>query len=416
MNQIKVLITAEHASKKFGGEAVLPLHYFRLLNKRGFETRLIVHERTKAELDALFPNEKEFIFYIKDTAVHIWLLKFQQLFPRRLGEGSVGVLFRLFTQYFTRMRAKELIKKHGINIVHQPIPVSPKDPSLMVNLDVPVVIGPLNGGMNYPDTFKGSESKWVQIYVIIARFLSNVVNHLIRGKIEAAVILVANSRTKNALPVGIKGSVIEIVENGVDLNDFAPPNQIKTGPANSLNLVFVGRLVDWKCLDIAIEAIKSANTKQLSLTVLGDGPMKSGWQQLAKDLGIAAQVNFKGWVSPEEVAEIMGKSDALVLPSVYECGGAVVLEAMAKGIPVIASKWGGPADYLDNTTGILIEATNKMQMVNDFANAFDALAKDPEYRKKLAIAALAKVTKEFDWEYKIDCVLNVYKTAIENHK
>lgn len=413
MNQIKVLIVAEHASKKFGGEAVLPLHYFRLLRKRGIETWLIVHERTKEELDALFPNEKNYIEYIKDTATHKWLWKLSGCLPRRLAEATLGVLMRLLTQYMAKTRAIELIKSQRIDVVHQPIPVSPKDPSLLFNLGVPVVIGPLNGGMDYPPAFKGSESVWVHRFVYIARLLSNVVNQLIRGKIEAAVILVANPRTKYALPAGIKGKVIEIVENGVDLHDFVPPKEIKSGAANSLKLLFVGRLVDWKRLDIAIEAIKYATTKELSMVVLGEGPMKAEWQQLANTLGVADKIDFKGWVLPEEVAGIMEQCDALVLPSVYECGGAVVLEAMVKGIPAIATKWGGPADYLDNSTGILIDASNQQQMVKDFASAFDTLAQDPIYRKKLASAALAKVTQEYDWEYKINCVLPVYQQAID---
>ena len=68
---------------------------------------------------------------------------------------------------------------------------------------------------------------------------------------------------------------------------------------------------------------------------------------------------FHGFVSAGAMCRLLAGFDALVLPSLYECGGAVVLEAMAMGLPVIATKWGGPTDYLDEKTGILIEPTGR---------------------------------------------------------
>ncbi len=79
--------------------------------------------------------------------------------------------------------------------------------------------------------------------------------------------------------------------------------------------------------------------------------------------------------------------DALVLPSLYECGGAVVLEAMAMGLPVVATKWGGPADYLDESTGILIEPTGRESFINELAEAMIRLAQSPELRAQLGQAA-----------------------------
>lgn len=60
--------------------------------------------------------------------------------------------------------------------------------------------------------------------------------------------------------------------------------------------------------------------------------------------------------------------------SLYECGEAVVLEGMAAGLPVIATKWGGPADYLDETTGILIDPISREQMIIDAASSIKCLA------------------------------------------
>ena len=71
----RVLIVAEHASAKFGGEAFLPLHYFRLLRKRGVETYLLYHSRVRDELRATFPNEVSHMYFVEDMPVQRGLCK-----------------------------------------------------------------------------------------------------------------------------------------------------------------------------------------------------------------------------------------------------------------------------------------------------------------------------------------------------
>ena len=98
----------------------------------------------------------------------------------------------------------------------------------------------------------------------------------------------------------------------------------------------------------------------------------------------------------------------LVLPSLYECGGAVVLEAMAVGLPVIASNWGGPADYLDADCGILVSPKSRAQFVDDLGAAMLKLAGDAELRMKMGRAGRRRVEECFDWERKVDRILEIY--------
>jgi hypothetical protein len=123
--------------------------------------------------------------------------------------------------------------------VHQPIPVSPKTPSLMYHLGVPVVIGPLNGGMEYPPAFRREQGLLARLALVLGRAIANLFNLFLPGKRLARLILVANGRTKKALPSGIKGQVVELVENGVDFRIWQ-----KSVTAKSINapirFVFVG--------------------------------------------------------------------------------------------------------------------------------------------------------------------------------
>jgi len=408
---MRVCIVAEHASSKFGGEAVLPLHYFAGLRARGVEAWLVVHTRTREELEAALPDESGRLRFIPDAWFHRLLFRLSGFLPRRIGEASVGLLSQLTTQYLARKIVLELIAQKGVDLVHQPIPVSPRFPSLMSGLGVPVVIGPMNGGMEYPAAFRSAESGFSRVAIGFGRRLSDLFNSFLPGKKRADVLLVANERTRLALPAGVQGQVIELVENGVHLKTWALAKTTDrkasetTGTAKS-QFVFLGRLVDWKALDIVIEALR--HVPDAELVVIGDGPMREPWRLAAERLGVADRVTFTGFLPQAECAPHLHASLALVLPSIYECGGAVVLEAMASAVPVIATKWGGPADYLDSSCGFLIEPLSREALVQGFAAAMNKLVADLELRDRMGASGRARVEQQFDWDKKIDRILEIY--------
>src|SRR5262249_16691948 len=144
---LRILIVVEHASARFGGEAILPLHYFRRLRQRGIEAWLITHARTQEELSALLPEEKGRIFYIPDSWVHRILYQISKPFPRTIRYNTFEFVMRLLTQWLSRRIARNLVRKQRIDVIHQPIPVSPKSSSWLRDMGAPVIMGPMNGGM-----------------------------------------------------------------------------------------------------------------------------------------------------------------------------------------------------------------------------------------------------------------------------
>ncbi len=404
---LRVCIVAENASFRFGGEASLPLHYFSRLRQRGIEAWLIVHGRTRPELERLFPNDQDRIQYIPDRWYHKLIWKLSQPLPRRVSEATFGTLMVLINQLIQRNMVKRLIRELGIHVVHQPIPVSPKAPSFIYGLGVPVIIGPMNGGMDYPAAFRGAESLFTRITVAIGRSSANLINSLIPGKRDAALLLVANQRTREALPSPVRGKVIEIPENGVDLGIWKVA--ATTTSQSTPRFLFVGRLVDWKRLDFVLQAL--AKIPDAHLEIIGDGPMRTSWSDLATRLGIADRVHWLGWLPQPECATRLHGSVALLLPSIYECGGAVVLEAMACGIPVVATAWGGPADYLNANCGILVDPSDPAVIVDGFTHAMRTLLADPALCSRLGAEGRKRVETYFNWNEKIDQMLEIYSQA-----
>ena len=360
---MRIIIAADNASRRFGGEAFIPLNYFRLLLARKEDVRLVVHARNKSELTLQFPDELDRLYFVDDTPMHKALFWFGRFLPRRLADATTGLIIHLSTQLHQRRIVRELVKTHHVEVVHVPIPVSPKTPSLMWGLGAAVVIGPLNGGMDYPEAFRRERSFLSGLAFTFGRWLANFVNILIPGKRRADVILVANRRTREALPRGMTGHIVELVENGVDFSIWQQ-RSTKKEKNDLIQFVFVGRLIDWKALDVVLEAMhRLQGHLPVSLEIIGDGPMRDSWQTLTDRLGLGSVVKFSGWLSQEACALRLQQADVLVLPSLFECGGAVVLEAMAVGIPVIATAWGGPTDYLDKSCEILVKPQSRESLI-----------------------------------------------------
>jgi glycosyltransferase involved in cell wall biosynthesis len=264
--------------------------------------------------------------------------------------------------------------------------------------------------MEYPPAFRRNESWMSRTSIAVLKSLTEVGNTLLPGKKLAAVVLVANERTRSALSKNIRGQVIQMNENGIDIGTW---HSESTDAAGRIPLfVFVGRLVDWKALDIGIRALARVLTAELA--VVGDGPMLETWKSLAQELGVSQRIHFVGRESQQQYATRLKQSVGLVLPSLYESGGAVVLEAMATAKPVIATRWGGPVDYLDSSCGILVDPQSYEALVAGFAEAMQRLIDHPEMAKEMGEAGRRRAIRDFDWERRIDRMIDIYGAVISN--
>ena len=414
---MKIILVADHASIDFGGEAALPCHYFRILLARAIDVELVVHERSKPFLEKSFHNHQANIHYIRDSQWHRLIYFFQQQLPTRIGYLSFGFLLRTLTQIQQKHLVSQLISDPSNTVVHQVIPVSPKAPSMLFNMGVPVAFGPLNGGMTYPNAFSYYEGRLSNGFNRIGRLFSGLINRCFPGKLQANMIMVANERTKAALPKGLTGDVRIIVENGVDLSVWnkTPTAAEKTPP----QFIYIGRLVDWKAVDLLLTAFYQACEPfgKMALHIVGDGSERDTLEgMVSQHHNSNAQVIFHGWLPQRDIAPLLSRARALVLPSLYECGGAVVLEAMASSIAVISTNWGGPTDYLDSRCGLLVEPSSREALITGFKEAMLTLAQQPETAQQMGIAGRKKVEEQYNWERKVDEVMAIYQELLTSQQ
>ncbi|WP_252726207.1 glycosyltransferase [Acinetobacter indicus] len=127
-----------------------------------------------------------------------------------------------------------------------------------------------------------------------------------------------------------------------------------------------------KRVDLLITSFAKAfkNNKKVRLKIGGDGVLMSELQMLAKDLGVESQVIFLGKLSRQQVKEEMASSNAFVLSSEYETFGVVLVEALALGKPVIATKCGGPESIVTPEVGYLISKNSESEMTKAFLELY----------------------------------------------
>ena len=142
--------------------------------------------------------------FVPDTWVHRMLSNCGEFIPARVNEFTFGLLSHLYTQMLQRRIVRRLVSEHEIDVVHEPTPVSAKFPSLMFGLGAPVAMGPLNTAVKFPPAFRRSrQNRSVDILIAIGYQFVDFFNRIFPGKIQAETLMVANDRTKQALPSGV---------------------------------------------------------------------------------------------------------------------------------------------------------------------------------------------------------------------
>ena len=165
-----------------------------------------------------------------------------------------------------------------------------------------------------------------------------------------AVITVSDFGAKVLADYGVKATVIP---NGLDLSRFS----VAPAKAQPSKLVCIASLIPAKGIDFLIIAmsILRAHGKHYSLDLIGEGKHRPVLMELVKKLGLEQEISFLGQILPAKVESMLHDYDVLVMPSLRESFSMVIIEAMASGLPVIATRCGGPDNIVLAQTGILVE-------------------------------------------------------------
>ena len=224
------------------------------------------------------------------------------------------------------------------------------------------------------------------------------------------VIALTSVEAESLVRLGVPSDRIRIIPNGVDLKEFAglPPRRPN---GDTTELLFVGRCYPrQKGLEYLVKALPFLRSREsIRLTIVGEDwggvPML---RSLATALGVERQIVFKGALPRDEVIQAYASADIFVLPSLFEPFGIVLLEAMAAGLPVVASSVGGIVDVVaDGKTGLLIPPAKPSAL----AAGLEQLISDASLRARMAEEARRRVSA-YSWDLIVPRIVEVYRESI----
>src|SRR5215208_271002 len=200
---------------------------------------------------------------------------------------------------------------------------------------------------------------------------------------------------------GVEEDRVHFIPPGVNPSLFEGPFEDPFLGVGRPRVLFVGRLAPQKGVGTLVTAAGLLGDPRVQVVLVGDGPERKALEREAERLGVGGRLHFVGFLAHDRLPAVMSHADLLVLSSLYEELGTVLLEAMQAGLPIVASKTGGIPDVIkDGVNGLLVPPSEPEAL----AHAINRLLADRKLARRLSEGAQARA-KDYDWEVLAERVL-----------
>lgn len=367
-----------------------------------YDAHVVAHRRDRDALLRAIPDATfSFVGAIALGDTIRWVA--ERLFRGRWGLISILDLpdYAIFdaSAYAALLR---VTRRWDVSYVLRVNPISFRFPSVLPYLSVPVVTGPHNGGMDWPEGFRHLEAVEADSTGRV-RAVGDMLHRFVRDADGYARILVANEQCARTVPETARHNVSIVSENGVAELPRPSPHR-----GDARRVLFVGRLNPFKATDIALRAV-ARMPDDVSLTIVGDGTQRENLEILTDELGIRHRVTFVGHIPHEDVGHYYSLAGVFLFPSVRESGGGVVLEAMSYGLPCVVADWGGPAVYTRNA-GIQCRVDGPEVLEDDLVDALTCLLQNPSMAKTIGDNSREVIAQKYLWDGKVQ---EIHEIAVQ---
>lgn len=317
-----------------------------------------------------------------------------------LNFGLGWLLYYMLWQVVALKKARELHREVRFDLVHHVTFGKYSVPSHLHRLGIPLIFGPVGGAEKAPTPeFYGDFGPAARLaerfrlaHIALARF-----DPWLRSCARRAALAIGTTEESAAELRRIGAAHVDVLP-AISLPDdetamLGTFTQTKAKSAPSL--VFIGRLLAWKGVHLAIRGLASCRNADLTLRIIGDGPARARLVELVASLGLENRVEFSGNLPRTEVLKCLHEADGLLFPSLHDSGGYAVIESMAAALPVICLDLGGPGMFVTDECGWKVHAVEPKQTVRALAEALDAFADDPAERERRGTQARARCLRHF---------------------
>jgi glycosyltransferase involved in cell wall biosynthesis len=320
-------------------------------------------------------------------------------------------------QYAAWRLARRLHKEHAFDLAHHLTFGNDWIGSFIgAFLPVPYIHGPVGGGQKTPEPL-------LKEYTAYGRFAERVRrtaqwggrHDYVRRRClrKAKAILVCNKETRTKIPRQGRSKVFYFPVNGMSMEDLALV-QAAAKTDDVFRVLTAGRMHRLKGFAMAIKAFAAFARlhPNVELRIIGMGEEEARLKALAVKLGVAAKVLFIPWMARPDLLRAMAAADIFLFPSFRDGGGAVVIEAMAAGKPVIVLDSGGPGSHIEESWGVKIVPGEPEETAQSFAEALVRLYEDRALREALGRAARRRVEEFYIYDREGERMQEIYRLAL----
>jgi glycosyltransferase involved in cell wall biosynthesis len=428
MRKLRILTCAyacvyEEGTRVVGGEAVLGWNIVQQIG-RFHQVWVLTSASNRPGIEAELQRQAE----PNLTFVYIEMPRWLRPFLKFLG----GIQFYAYLwQIQAYLVARKLHKELKFDAFHHVTYANDWMASYVGGLlPVPYLRGPGGGAHRTPKAFLTEYSFMAHLWERFRTFMQWVLRHdpiYLRGQRRARVILLCNREAADAVPPRLRSKVQMFPVNGISAEDLrifsgangssgtAPDQGRRVLSDAAFQVLSAGKLLSLKGYALAIRGFApfAKRHSDVSFTIVGDGPERTRLENLIRDLGLEKQVQLKRWVPRPDVLALMRQCDTFLFPSLRDGGGAVVVEAMAAGKPVICMDLAGPGMHVTEDCGFKIPPRSPDEAIELMTQALERLYHDRELRVRMGHAGRARAEQVYSWDHLGERLRKIYEEVME---
>lgn len=312
--------------------------------------------------------------------------------------------------------AKQILASERIDLIHHLNMVTFREPGYLWKFDKPFVWGPISGcSMDQLNFLSGKAKAKGTIKNLINWVQIRLDNRVRRAVKKSSLIITPKKDTQKTFKIVFGVDTLLLQETGIKGN--IPILRKPTSEYGDLNILWVGRFIETKKLDIAIMTIKllsDAGIKNVKLHVVGFGlnDEERKYREMVENLGINEFVVWHGKQPNDKVQTLMQEMDLFLFTSISEVTSTVVLESLQNHLPVLCHDACGFGSVITNSVGRKIPLVSPRRSVIDFAESIKEL-NDKRYLLDEMQHNFDEVVSKLTYEYKGELMTKIYQDIVK---
>ncbi len=408
-----ILYSAYECNPNLGSDAYVGWSWVLSMSKYE-NVHVLTHERNREDIENFKKkNNINAVFHYIDTKSII-----NRIIGKRIGYFYDYVIWQKYAYRYV----KNLIKKTKIDVIHHVSIADFRVIGDLWKLNIPFIYGPVGGGQVTPRSME----KYIKKFKFKEK-LREIINIIavIRPKYRKAIkkaykVYISNNETISFIKKYSNKDVelIRMCELGIDEKSLNKNENIVHELNDVVHILVAGRLMYRKGIEFLLDVVERIETKKKFIVdIYGRGQQKESIEKKIHDKKLEEIVKLHNGIPYTKMEEIYMKSDVLILPSLRETTGTVVIEAMSNKLPVVALNQNGVKYLIENDSGYLVDISYDCdEIISDFTKGMTELIEDYTLRRKLGENGFNKLKTYYTWQKKAELMLKVYQESIDYYR